>query len=184
MPAIRVSPIKRVLSLLGVVVFLGTAGPVTAAGQTNAVPSRVVLEASVDTRPLLEVLGPSGSRRLSLAELESLPLHRVATSTFWPGDEGVFEGPLLSDVLGLAGLADADAIRAAALDDFAQIIPAEDWKRWPVIVATRHNGAAIPVRAKGPLRIVYPRDMDPALQEPVYRLRWVWLLKRIEVVAR
>lgn len=184
MLAIRVSPIKRALSLLGVVVLLGTAGPVTAANENAAVPSRIELAASADVRPLLEVLGPSVSRRLSIAELESLPLYRVETTTFWPGDEGVFEGPLLSEVLRMVGLDGADAIRVTALDDFTQNIPAEDWKRWPVIVATRHNGAAIPLRAKGPLRIVYPRDMDPALHEPVFRLRWVWLLKRIEVVAR
>ena len=38
-------------------------------------------------------------------------------------------------------------------------------------------------RDKGPLRIIYPRDMDAALQDTRYRLRWVWLVTRIEAAA-
>lgn len=122
-------------------------------------------------------------RKLSFAEIEALGLHRVHTATFWPGDDGVYEGPLLRDVLQAAGLGEAAAIRVVALDGFSQVLPRADWTRWPVLLATRRDGKAMTVRNKGPFRIIYPRDMNPGLQDPSYRLRWVWLIRSIEAVA-
>lgn len=123
-------------------------------------------------------------RTLSLAELEALGLKRLRTTTFWPGDDGVYEGVLLRDALQAAGMGDVAAIRVIALDGFSQVLPRADWMRWPVLLATRRDGQAMTVRNKGPLRIIYPRDMSPALQDPSYRLRWVWLIRSIEAVAQ
>lgn len=172
-------PIKSSFCLLvGVLsVALGASSPARAEG---AAPTRVELQASQDQRTVLTVAGPAGTRSFSLAELETIGLHRVTTSTFWAGEEGSFEGPLLADVLGHAGLKDAPAIKISALDGFSQLMPREDWLRWPIVLATRHRGEPMSVRNKGPLRIVYPRDMDPLLQESTFRLRWVWLVTRIE----
>lgn len=172
------------LKMLVFVVFSVLLFPAWATGAAAPVPTRVELPLSKDDRPVLVVESSAGARSFSLAQLEALGLYRVSTSTFWPGDEGVFEGPLLADVLKAAGLADVAEIRVSALDGFTQIVPHEDWARWPVMLATRKQGQPMTTRNKGPIRIVYPRDMDPQLADARYRLRWVWLLKRIEGVSR
>lgn len=142
----------------------------------EAVPVRVTLAPSKATQPVLSVAG----RPFSLADLESLGMYRVTTRTFWPGNDGTYEGPLLADVLRRAGLYDAAGVRISALDGFSQVLPRQDWTRWPVLLATRRDGQPLSVRNKGPLRVIYPRDMSPELSDTLYRLRWVWLVNRIE----
>lgn len=131
-------------------------------------------------RPVLTLAGPKGTRSLSVDDLERLPLYRVRTSTFWPDDDGTYEGPLLRDVVALVGLDQASHLRVRAVDGFSQRLPREDWTRWPVLLATRRDSRPMGTREKGPLRVIYPRDMDPQLHDATYRLRWVWLVNRIE----
>lgn len=131
--------------------------------------------------PRLTVVTARGQQTYSLAQLEGLGLYRVATRTFWPDDDGVYEGPRLADVLRHVGLGGAARVRITARDGFSQVMPREDWARWPVLLATRKNGVGLGTRDKGPLRVIYPRDMSATLSDPVYRLRWVWLVERIEV---
>lgn len=131
-------------------------------------------------RTVLTVQGPKGTQTWTLQQLEALGLHRVSTQTFWPDDNGTYEGVLLADVLRQAGLEQAPFVRVAAMDGFSQRIPRADWNKWPVMLATRKAGAAISTRNKGPLRIIYPRDMAEELRNGIYRLRWVWLVNRID----
>jgi hypothetical protein len=90
---------------------------------------------------------------------------------------------LLSDVLNLGGLAAAAAIRVRARDGFSQVLPRRDWTQWPIILATRRDGKMMTPRNKGPYRIIYPRNLSVELADPLYRLRWVWLVESIEPVA-
>lgn len=133
-----------------------------------------------DQRTVLTVQGPKGKSSWNLQQIEALGVHRVQTTTFWPDDDGTYEGALLSDLLRASGLEHAPFVRVAALDGFSQKIPRADWEKWPVILATRKSGSSIPTRQKGPLRIIYPRDMSDELSNAIYRLRWVWLVTRID----
>lgn len=147
-------------------------------------PQPVTLPASASKQPVLTVRSAAGPKRFSIANLEALGTYRVATSTFWPDDDGTYEGPLLRDVLKSAGLDQAASVRVRAHDGFSQVLPREDWQKWPVMLATRRDGKPMSPRHKGPLRIIYPRDMAPELADTVYRLRWVWLVDTIEAVAK
>lgn len=149
----------------------------------GAVPEPVRLAMAPAGKPVLTVATPYGNQQFSLADLEGLGMHRVTTRTFWPKSDGTYEGPLLADVLRRAGLHDVAAVRISALDGFSQVMPGQDWRTWPILLATRRDGRPIPVRDKGPIRVIYPRDMSPQLADTTYRLRWVWLVSRIEVVA-
>lgn len=135
-------------------------------------------------RQVLLIDSPQGTKRYTLAQLEAFGLHQVNTTTFWPDDDGTYQGPLLADVLRDAGLVGVPLVRVTALDGFSQRIPLEDWSRWPLLLATRRDGQAMGTRAKGPLRIIYPRDMDPTLEQGIYRLRWVWMVNRIDTQNR
>lgn len=173
--------VPRIAYLLLVANLL--AGVAVAQADAPASPRAVTIKASTDTAPILTLQGASGTLRLSLAELEGLGVHELHTRTFWPEDDGNYSGPLLRDVLKRAGLDTADEIRVLARDGFSQVIPRRDWERWPLLLATRRDGLPMKPRQKGPLRIIYPRDMAPELADSIYRLRWVWLVVRIEAKA-
>lgn len=157
-------------------------GIVSHAAATSSHPNAVQLPQAAARKGGLHIATAKGMRRIDIATLESLGLKAVNTSTFWPADDGIYQGPLLADVLKFAGLEQARAIRVSALDGFSQVIPRQDWQRWPVLLATRRDGRLLGIRDKGPLRIIYPRDLDRRLHDTIYRLRWVWLIDRIEPV--
>ncbi len=123
------------------------------AGALAALPasSRVVLQAGAQGK----------ERAFTLAQIEAAGMHRVTTSTYWPSDDGTYEGPLLRDVLAAAGLAGAAQVQVVARDGFTQTIPREDWTRWPVMVATRKNGSpwacATRGRCASSIRATWPR---------------------------
>ncbi len=92
-----------------------------------------------------------------------------------------YRGPLLRDVLAVAGIApSATEVFATALNDYKTTIPLEV-NTWPVIIATTRDGKPMPVEDDGPLEIVFPSkhfNIDPI----VYNQMWVWQLR--ELVAR
>lgn len=139
---------------------------------------------SAAAKAVLNITTPAGIRKFTLAELEAAGIGKITTKTFWPADDGTYQGPLLAEVLKLAGIDGAAAVRVTALDGFSQVIPRSDWTRWPLMLATRRDGQPLSAREKGPLRIIYPRDQDPVLEDTLYRLRWVWLVRAIEPVDR
>lgn len=149
----------------------------------KSMPQNTGFKDAASDKVVLTLNGPKGKQRFSPAQLENLGLHQVSTSTFWPEDNGTYAGPLLVDVLRQAGLDKAEAVRIRARDGFSQILPRQDWEKWPVMLATRYNGKPMGVHEKGPLRVIYPRDMSPELSDSIYRLRWVWLVDSIEAVG-
>lgn len=164
--------------LLAAALLLPSAGFPAQPGE----PRPVTLAAVPAKAPLLTVGKGKEAKRFSIADLEALGTWRVTTATFWPDDDGTYEGPLLRDVLKSAGIEDAGSLRVRARDGFSQILPRTDWEKWPVILATRRDGKPMSPRDKGPLRIIYPRDMAPELADTIYRLRWVWLVESIEPI--
>ena len=149
-------------------------------GHAGEAPRPVALTPLMVREPELTIAWPTGRKAYALPDLEALGLWRVNTSSFWPTDHGPYEGPLLADVLRHVGLADVSAIRVSARDGFSEVIPRADWERWPIILATRCAGHPMAIRDKGPIRIIYPRDMAEEMKEIVYRLRWVWMVSSIE----
>ena len=116
-----------------------------------------------------------------LAMLDALPQSAYLTRTPWDEVPKSFSRPLLRDVL-LAVEARGQALRAQALNDYSARIPLVDVEEHDVLLATRVNGQPVPVRARGPLMIMYPFDRVPALQKAVYFERCVWQLRRLVVV--
>ena len=56
-----------------------------------------------------------------------------------------------------------------------------DFREHAVILATRHDGALMPVRDKGPIWVLYPMDKEPALRTETIYTRSVWQVKSIDV---
>jgi hypothetical protein len=112
--------------------------------------------------------------------LERLPQRSFSTRTPWYPTARKFTGPLLRDVLAAAG-AEGSNLRAFALNDYRVDLPAEDARRWDVIVARLLDDKPMAVRDKGPLFIIYPFDAHAELRSTVYYSRSAWQLKTLEV---
>ncbi|WES29586.1 oxidoreductase [Varunaivibrio sulfuroxidans] len=114
------------------------------------------------------------------AMLEALGLKKLTTTTAWTTGEQHFLGISFDTLLDTVG-AHGKALSVSALNDYTFEIPMAEIKAFHPLVALKHNGAYMPVRDKGPLWIVYPRDDFPVLKERKYDYRWVWQLRRINV---
>ena len=117
-------------------------------------------------RTVLTVSGKIGvknrgeSTAFDMAMLEALPQHSFTTRTPWYDRPVKFTGPLLSDVLE-AVQAGGSTISAVAINDYKITIPAEDARRFKVIMARLIDDKPMAIRDKGPLFIVYPFDSAP-----------------------
>lgn len=136
--------------------------------------------------PVLSVSGrltrPNQGRQavFDLAMLTALAQRRFSTRTPWDPRPVQFEGPLLREVLALAG-AEGQRLTLAAVNDYQVELPMSDLTRWDVVLALKMNGQAIPSRTKGPLFVVYPfEEAQGALLEQ-FRQRSIWQLVSIRV---
>ena len=68
-----------------------------------------------------------------------------------------------------------------ALNDYKTSIPFSDTQAFDMVLASRMNGKAIPVRTKGPLFIVYPYDTRSELRSTTYYERSAWQLRTLTV---
>jgi len=120
--------------------------------------------------------------QLDTDQLEALAQKKIDTTTPWTEGVQAFSGPTLSALAGLGGRAPTEAL-VIALNDYLINIPASDWQRWEPILATRHNGARMPVREKGPFWVIYPMDKDQVLITQLYRSRMVWQVNKIDFLV-
>lgn len=117
----------------------------------------------------------------AIAELDALAQVTITTTTIWTEGEVTFTGPSLSSALDAAGVS-SDDLTLTALNDYAIEMPAPDMDAIYPIVATRLDGAPMPVRDKGPFWIVFPYDSDPEFQTETIFAQSIWQLDRIEAL--
>lgn len=117
---------------------------------------------------------------LDRAMIEQLPRHTLTTSTSVTDGVSRFEGPLMRDVLQYVG-AQGSVVQARALNRYVVDIPIADFLEYDVVLAMVKDGKKLKLTDKGPLWIVYPRDLSRALQDIRYDYRWVWQLNHLDV---
>lgn len=121
-----------------------------------------------------------GRAVFDMAMLEKLPQVSFSTQTPWYPGARKFTGPLLRDVLALAG-AQGQVVEARALNDYRVVVPLEDARRYDVIVARLLDDKPMAVRDKGPLFLIYPFDKHAELRNSVYYGRSAWQLTSLEL---
>jgi len=139
------------------------------------------LAPSHDQTIVLTAIIKGKKKDYSLAQIESIGMKTLKTNTYWPEDDGVYEGILLKDFLKTLNSEKADSIKLTALDNYSCEILKKDWDTWPVIIATRRNGTPLSLRTKGPLRIIYPKFLGGKLDEKDRTIQWIWAIKSIEI---
>lgn len=122
------------------------------------------------------------SETLDLKALDALPQATIKTSTPWTQGVQTFSGPTFA-TLAARGGRPVKAADVVALNDYASTIPAEDWKKYTVVLASRHNGATMRVRDKGPLWVIYPLDTFSELEKQETNARMAWQVAHITFVV-
>lgn len=140
--------------------------------------------AAAAEEPALDVEGairPPSPRQLTLSQIDAFGRIELLTRTPWTQGPQRFSGvPLwrLLDALGARGT----VLRAVALNDYAISMPIAEVVASDAFLATRQDGAPIPVRLRGHFWIVFPWSQRPELETAEHRRRAVWQLQHIDIV--
>lgn len=163
-----------VAAALGLALFVPA---VAAAADLTAPTGEVVLTVSGK----IATTNAGATATFDMSMLEALPSRATETATPWTKGKVTFEGPLGSALLDRIG-ATGTTLKITALNDYAVEVPIEDFRKWPVILATRRDGKPMPVRDKGPIFVIYPFDLDHSLYNELIFSRSAWQVKSIEVL--
>ena len=138
---------------------------------------------SASSEAILTVVVGDESIAIQREDLTTLDTVTIATGTDWTDGVNTFKGPLIRDVLEFAGVRNysSEMVSAKAANDYSVEIPAGDFTKYDVILATEMDGEQLTLRDKGPLWIVYPRDEHAELNDPVINSRWIWQLVELSV---
>lgn len=125
---------------------------------------------------------------LDFAALAALPPITIKPTLEYDAKVHTLRGPLLTDVLALAGVRLADQARVAlrALDGYAATIDGAEARAHRFIVATHIDGQPMALGGLGPLWAVFDADRVPALAAKPLAERFgncPWGLYHIDVLA-
>lgn len=150
----------------------------------NPLPANALSTAS--DRVLLTVIGAiEHTNADSRAEFDRAMLNQLGTAGLvttmsWTDGDTRYEGVLARDVMQAVG-ARGTVVTATALNDYSIDIPISDFENYDVLFALSMNGTELTPRDKGPIWIVYPRDVHPELRNPQVDAKWIWQLAKIEI---
>ncbi len=125
---------------------------------------------------------------LDFAAIAALPAVSIRPTLEYDGKPHSLRGPLLGDVLALAGARPADTTKVLlrAVDGYAAAVPMGQLRAWRFIVATHLDGQPMALGGLGPLWAVYDADRVPEMAARPMAERFgacPWALYHIEVQA-
>lgn len=129
----------------------------------------------------LVVMGavPGGEVILTPAQLHALPRHELTEQPMNFPSAGRFGGPLLSEVLELAGAAGKSA-RLTASDDYAVTITADEIARHQPILSLELDGVTLIGHDFGPYFVMWPFKEKPEIDNEAFQSKAIWQVIRIE----
>jgi hypothetical protein len=77
--------------------------------------------------------------------------------------------------------ASGETAAVLALNNYRTEVPLSDFTAYSVILATKKDGAYMPVSDKGPFFIVYPFDSFQELKSELYYSRSAWQVRSITI---
>ena len=125
---------------------------------------------------------------LSVDELRALGDTSFATATPWTKGTQNFEGitgaQIVAAMQAKGEKLEAKSVLAVANNDYSIVIPFEVFNQPTTLIAFAQNGAAMPVRDKGPFWIVFPYDQDSTFLSSSYQSYSIWGLERLDFQAQ
>jgi hypothetical protein len=125
---------------------------------------------------------------LDFTAIASLPARTIRPTLEYDGQVHTLRGPLLADVLALAGARPLDKAKVLlrAVDGYAAASHMGQLRAWNLIVATHLDGEPMALGGLGPLWAVYDADRVPDMAARPVNERFgacPWALYHIEVQA-
>lgn len=117
--------------------------------------------------------------KFDLKTLDSLPQTGFSTKTPWT-PEAKFEGVLLSTLLNRLGAFGTTAV-CYALNDYVIEMPLRNLTDDGPLLATRMNGATMPVQKFGPIFVIYRFDTHPEWRNNAIYARCIWQLQKMVI---
>jgi hypothetical protein len=138
--------------------------------------------ATAQDATLLSVTDADGAELKSydLAALKALGTASFETTTIWTEGKQRFTGVPLTVLFKDIGVTQGE-VNAIAVNDYSVPIPVTDAVEGGPLLAFEVNGAAMSVRDKGPLWIVYPYDSKTDYQSETIYSRSIWQLNRLQL---
>ena len=116
-----------------------------------------------------------------MATLERFGLVEYKIADPWESKDVTYTGVLMSELIKYAGAsASVTTIHMTALDNYEVDITIEDINKWPVLLATRTDGAYMDVDNGGPTRIIFPFGTDPEIEDLIYKNLSIWNIVTME----
>ncbi|GAB4553072.1 MAG: molybdopterin-dependent oxidoreductase [Anaerolineales bacterium] len=120
--------------------------------------------------------------QMDLATLEKLGLVEYDIHDPWMKEQVTYTGVLMSDFLKfIQADSTAELVHIVALDDYQVDLSVRELQKWPVLLATRANGAYMTVNENGPTRIIFPFDQYPEIDKKDYQDLSIWNIVSMEV---
>lgn len=166
----------------------------TAAGLFGVMAAGLLAGATVAQEPLAAPVGEvlltvtgqidrmnaDNAAVFDLAMLEAMDAVDVTTTTIWTDGVQKFRGVPLVRLMQEVG-AKGGMIAASALNDYTVQIPMTDAVEGGAVLAFESNGAALSVRDKGPLWVIYPYDSSTDYQSEVIYARSIWQVAKMDI---
>jgi hypothetical protein len=110
--------------------------------------------------------------------LDTLPTRSATLYEPFVKKDVQFTGIPMSELLGRAGISEqATKVQLHALDDYKVDFQVADLMAPGVLLATRADGAPIPIAKGGPVRLVFPPDSTVGKNKDF----WIWSIDSITV---
>jgi len=163
------------------------AGPVllTVTGAIGA-GNRGALDPALDQMMAKQKLQFNRAHTFDFASLCALPQTTIRPTLEYDGKQHVLSGPLLTEVMKVAGAAAASDVLLRAVDGYAVQVPMADLRKYRFIMATHLDGKAIPLGGLGPLWAVYEPDRFADIMDKPISARFAlcpWGTYHIEATA-
>ncbi len=117
--------------------------------------------------------------QFDVAALQALPQTTLNADFPKGGTVSAFEGPLLSDVLRIAG-AEGKIATFRALDGYGVEIPIDEAEKLGAVLALKRDGIPFAIGDFGPIQLVFPRAQRIDLAD-MNDDWWVWSVYSIQI---
>ena len=150
--------------------------------------NRGALDPALDQMMAKQKLAFDRAYALDFATLAALPARTIRPTLEYDRKPHTLRGPLLLEVLALAGATPRDAAKVLmrAVDGYAAVLEVRQLRTWNVIVATHLDGKPMPLGGLGPLWAVYDADRVPEMAALPVAQRFgacPWALYHLEVMG-
>ena len=123
---------------------------------------------------------PGGAVTLTRDEIAKLPQRELTEQpTSFPAPM-TFKGPLLAEVLKLAGATGSD-ITLSAADDYKVDITGEEMTKYNPILAIEKDGVRMAPDDFGPFFVMWPFKEKPEIDIELFQAKAIWTVMKIEV---